>query len=107
MTHLPTLASRPPSRRASPPGSDMTGRGIAAAQRPPETAPPAAPRPASHVPPADRLRAKDISQLEGCAPGTARRLMRTGVLGPVRGRNRRDRWIDRTAYRRWLDELSA
>lgn len=60
-------------------------------------------RQASAVPPADRLRAKDLAGLEGCSPGTARKLMRSGELGPVRGRNRRDRWVDRQAYQSYLD----
>lgn len=57
----------------------------------------------SAVRPADRLRAKDLAALEGCSPGTARKLMRSGELGPVHGRNRRDRWIDRLAYQSYLD----
>lgn len=63
------------------------------------------PRSASLVPPEDRLRAKDLAMTEGCSSGTARRLMRSGALGPVRGRNRRDRWVDRQAYNLWLDTL--
>jgi len=64
-------------------------------------------RDTSAVPAGDRLRAKDLAGLEGCAPGTARKLMNSGRLGPVRGRNRRDRWIDRRAYRLWLDHAAA
>ncbi len=60
-------------------------------------------RPASQVPTKDRLRAKDLAQLEACSAGTARRLMRSEVLGKVNGRNARDRWVDRAAYQAWLD----
>lgn len=62
-----------------------------------------APRRPSDIPPADRLRAKDLARLESIAAGTARRLMHTGQLGPIHGRNLRDRWIDRQLYRHWLD----
>lgn len=62
-------------------------------------------RPASHVPPAERLRAKDLARMEGCSPGTARKLMRSGSLGRIHGRNRRDRWIDASLYHRYIDTL--
>lgn len=61
----------------------------------------------SSVPPSDRLRAKDVAALESCSPCTAGRLMRSGALGPVHGRNRRDRWVDRHAYLTWLDMPAA
>lgn len=60
-------------------------------------------RPASQVPAKDRLHAKDLASLEACSAGTARRLMRSGALGKVNGRNARDRWVDRVAYQAWLD----
>lgn len=57
----------------------------------------------SDIPFADRLRAKDLAALEKCSAYTAGQLIRSGKLGKVYGRNRRDRWIDRQAYRAWLD----
>jgi hypothetical protein len=63
----------------------------------------ARPRKPSQVPPADRLRAKDVAQLEGCSLSTAGALIRSGQLGAINGRNRRDRWVDRQAYQLWLD----
>lgn len=60
-------------------------------------------RPASCVPAADRLHAKDLARLEGISPRTAYRLMR--IIGGLHGRNRRVRWIDRQAYNLWLDTL--
>lgn len=60
-------------------------------------------RPASQVPAKDRLRIKDLACLEGVSIRTAGKLIRSGELGPVHGRNRRDRWIDRAAYQAWLD----
>lgn len=59
------------------------------------------------IPAADRLHAKELARLEGCSPGTARRLMRSGVLGPVYGRNARDRWVARAAYLRLLARFAA
>lgn len=61
------------------------------------------PRRPSQIPPADRLRAKDIAQLECISAASARRMIRAGNFGPVYGRNARDRWVDRRAYAAWLD----
>lgn len=65
------------------------------------------PRVASLVPTKDRLYAKLLAIEEGCSVRTARRLMSTGNLGAVHGRNARDRWIDRQAYQRWLDAKAS
>lgn len=62
-----------------------------------------APRPASAIPLGDRLHAKDVAALEGCSTSTAGDLIRSGDLGPIYGRNRRDRWVDRRNYQHWLD----
>lgn len=59
-------------------------------------------RPAGEVPAQDRLRAKDLAQLEGTSVRSAQRLMATGDLGPVHGPKRR-RWVDRFFYNLWLD----
>ena len=61
----------------------------------------------SQIPTSDRLRAKQIAELESCSISTAGQLIRSGDLGPVHGRNRRDRWVDRQAYRLWLDKPAA
>lgn len=61
------------------------------------------PRPASAIPASDRLRAKEIAALEDCSISTAGDLIRSGKLGPVYGRNRRNRWVDRRAYQTWID----
>jgi predicted site-specific integrase-resolvase len=51
------------------------------------------------------MRAKDLAQAEGISISTARRLMHSGNVGPIHGRNQRDRWIDRRLYLSWLATL--
>lgn len=57
------------------------------------------------VPVVDRLTAKRIAVAEGCSVRTARRLMASGVMGQVRGRNARDRWVARDGYEHWLTTI--
>ena len=96
---MKTILDTPPRRPVRPPEplADTPRRGE----------PGGRPRKPSQVPAPDRLRAKDVAQLEGCSLSTAYGLIRSGELGPISGRNRRDRWVDRQAYQAWIDHQEA